>query len=55
MMTAEQRKQFEVLARPLIKFLNDEGHPHMSAVISTSHAEIVEGVCAFQTDEYILD
>ncbi len=54
-MTRAQRQEFEQLARPLIKFLNDNGHPHMHIVITTSDAEISEGVTAFSTDEYIKD
>lgn len=54
-MTDEIRKQFEELARPLIKFLNDHGHPHMHITITNEHAELSEGVCAFSTTEYWRD
>ena len=50
-MNEENRQKFEELARPLIKFLNDHGHPHMQVIVTTDHAEIVEGICAFSTDD----
>jgi len=54
-MNEENRKKFEKLARPLIQFLNEHGHPHMHAMITTDSAEVSEGICAFSTDDYILD
>lgn len=51
----EKRQEFEALARPLIKFLNDNTHPHCSIHIDTTSAELVEGVSAFHTKDYILD
>lgn len=52
-MNEENRKKFEKLARPLIQFLNEHGHPHMHAMITTDSAEVSEGICAFSTDDYI--
>lgn len=54
-MTPESRAEFEALARPLIKFLNDHGHPHMRIIIDNQSAEVVEGVAAFTTREYWRD
>lgn len=53
--TEEQRKEFEALARPMIKFLNDNFHPHAHVVIDTGRAELSEGLCAFTTEDYIKD
>ncbi len=55
MITPEQSKEFEKLARPLIKFLNDNTNPHTKIIIDTDSAEIVYGKCAFNTYEYIND
>ena len=54
-MTAEQRAQFEALSRPLIQWLNDNCHPHTTIVIEPDSAELLEGVSAFKTTEYIKD
>ena len=53
--TEEQRKELERLARPLIKFLNDNFHPHVSITIDTGSAEIKEHFCRVVTDDYIKD
>lgn len=55
MMTKKQRDKFEELARPLIKYLNDNFHPHATIIITPRDAEIVIGECAFQTEDYIKD
>lgn len=46
-MTEEQKKEFEVLAMPLIDWLNDNMHPHAHIYIDTVSAEVSEGVLAF--------
>ena len=51
----EQRKAFESAARPLLRYLNDNHHPHMTAIVTQTTAELVEGQMAFMTEEYIKD
>lgn len=51
----EQRKEFEEKTRPVIEFLNNNCHPHTQVVISTDHSELLEGVCAYKTEDYIKD
>ena len=46
MLTEQQRKEFEALARPLIKFLCENCHPHVTAIITPTNAELLEGVCS---------
>ena len=55
MMTDEQKAEFEKLSGPLIKWLNQNGHPHMSVLIDNSSAELVEGLMVHRTTEHILD
>ena len=54
-LTKEQRADFERIARLMIKWLNDNCHPHVTVVISPTHAELSEGVAAFRTNEYLKD
>lgn len=54
-MDEEKRKIFEELSRPLIKFLNDNFPPHTTIIITTDHAEVMGGLAAFSTEEYIKD
>ena len=51
----EKRKEFDSVAKPLIKWLNDNCHPHVSVIVSPSSAELCEGICIHNTDEYIKD
>ena len=52
----EKRDEFEAVARPMIEWLNINCHPHVSVVISSTNAELLEGVCSTgQILDYCLD
>ena len=53
--TKEQTKKFEEASRPLIKFLNDNCHPHVIVTIDCQQSELSEGICSFTTDDYLKD
>ena len=53
--TEEQREEFDKMAKPLIKWLNDNGHPHMKIIIDPSSYEVVSGEFATQTFEFVKD
>ena len=38
----DQRAKFEALCRPLMKFLNDNFHPHVMVIVTQTNAEILE-------------
>jgi len=42
-MTPEQRESFTQAARPLIEWLNQNGHPHYTVVVTPTNAELLEG------------
>jgi hypothetical protein len=50
-----KREEFEKLSRPLIKFLCENFHPHATVIINTDSAELLNGVAAFRTGDYIPD
>ena len=54
-LSEEQQKNYEEVVRPLIKWLNDNCHPHVTVVVDCSHAELSEGVSSFRTEDYWLD
>lgn len=54
-MDKEKQEEFEKLAKPLIKWLNDNMHPHAKVIIETGRAEVIEGYYGFTTDKYIKD
>lgn len=51
----EQKAQFEALVKPLMKFLCENLHPHVVVIVEPTSAEILEGACAFQTEEFLKD
>ncbi len=54
-MSEEQKDEFERIAKMMMKFLCDHGHPHMSVVIDCNTAQLSEGTIAIQTNEFIRD
>lgn len=55
-MTSKQREEFESLSRPLIKFLNDNCHPHVLVIVTPTKAELTESVCSTgEIKDYVYD
>jgi len=54
-LSKEQRDEFEAITRVLVKWLNDNMHPHSHITVTTTTAELSEGVTAFQTYDYVKD
>jgi len=54
-MTEEQQKEFEILARPLIRWLNDNCNPHSLITIDVDSATLLSGELAIHTKDYIKD
>ena len=45
--TSKQKlSEFKQAAGPLMKLLNDNYHPHVTAIITTTSIELLEGLCA---------
>ena len=47
--------EFQEAAKPLIKWLNENCHPHVTAVVECGSAELSEGVCRVVVEEFIKD
>jgi hypothetical protein len=55
-MTDEQRRTFNETVRPLIKWLNDNCHPHHVIVVTPTSAELLEGqISTGQITDYVKD
>lgn len=56
-LTEEQRKEFEEVVKPVMKFLGNPEvfHPYMKVIIDIGKAEIVARSCLFVTEDYIAD
>ncbi len=53
---AEKRRQeFTEAARPLVKYLAENHHPHVTALVTGNGAELLEGLCAFTDDTFVKD
>jgi hypothetical protein len=48
-------KELEALSKPLIKWLNENFHPHVTVIITPTSTELLEGLCAAPVTEYIKD
>ena len=51
----EKKDEFLAAVEPLVKFLNDNGHPHMTVLVTPTGAEIVEGVYSITLDKFVRD
>ena len=51
----KQKKEFEAVARPVMKWMSDNCHPHTHAIIDYARAELSEGVFIFPTEDYVKD
>lgn len=53
--TLEKKLSFEDVARPVIKWLAENVHPHHSVIVDSTHAELLQGEMVISTDEYLKD
>jgi hypothetical protein len=52
---AKTKAEFDELVRPLIKWIAENQHPHTQIVIDATSAELLEGIMALSTEEYLVD
>lgn len=50
-----QREDFEKAARVMMKYLGENHHPHVTVIIDSGRAEILESSSSVVTDDYIGD
>ncbi|MFV9180698.1 hypothetical protein [Serratia marcescens] len=49
----KEDNSFDDVARPLIKWLAENVHPHHSVIVTSTHAELLEGQSVVSTEEYL--
>jgi len=54
-MNEEERKEFAKLCEPLMEWMADNCHPHYTAIINYTRADLVEGVVGHRTEKFIRD
>jgi hypothetical protein len=47
----EDFKEFELLVRPLMEYLDTKHHPHVTIIITSTNAELVEGLMGVTNNE----
>lgn len=53
--TFEKKVSFEDVAKPMIKWLAENVHPHHSVIVTSTHAELLQGEMVVNTEEYLRD
>lgn len=51
----DKHLKFHEVTDPVIKFLNDNYHPHVTLIITNDRAELLEGLMAVKNDDHIKD
>ncbi|AXG70461.1 hypothetical protein KORDIASMS9_02701 [Kordia sp. SMS9] len=51
----KQLEEFKKAAEPLMEFINNNCHPHVTVIVGTDKAELLEGVTVHNTDKFIND
>jgi len=54
-LTKLQQEQMLEVAKPLIKWLNENCHPHCTAHVDQNTIELTEGIAVLHTDEFLKD
>lgn len=44
---------FAEAARPLMEYLSKNHHPHTKVIVDSGHAEVVEGIETYNTNDFI--
>lgn len=54
-LNGEQTQSFEEASRPLVKWLNENCHPHVTVVVTPIGAELTEGIYMVKIKEFLQD
>ena len=54
-LTSTQHNEMLEAAKPLIRWLNENCHPHCTAEVTWNTVILVEGIATARTDEFLRD
>lgn len=54
-LTKEQQESLLTASKPLIRWMNENCHPHVTAIVDCINVELVEGICRTGTEEFLKD
>lgn len=46
-----KNEELKELARPLVEYIKKNYHPHVTVIVDSTHAEVLEGVAVAKFDE----
>jgi hypothetical protein len=49
----DKQKEFLEAAKPLIKWMNENCHPHHTIIVDHTHAELLESQMVVRTEEFL--
>lgn len=54
-LSEEKRQEMAEAAKPLVKFLCENFHPHVYVIVEPSRVELIEGIATATIAEFIRD
>lgn len=51
----KKAESFEAVARPIIKWMAENCHPHTTMIVDAMHAELLEADMVINTHDYLVD
>jgi hypothetical protein len=51
----EKIEELKLAAEPLVKWLNENCHPHVVVIVDSGGAELLEGVAKVKIEQFIKD
>ena len=54
-LTPEKEAAFIQASKPLMKYLAENCHPHATVIVSSTNAELLEGILTSTTEEFLRD
>lgn len=54
-LSEEQVKAFHEAAKPLIKYLSENHHPHVSVTVTSTDAELFESSASVRDESFLVD
>ena len=49
----DKLNELATAVEPLMQYLAENHHPHVTAIVTSAGAELVEGICTHRTDKFI--
>ena len=54
-LSEEQIKEFNEASKPLIKYLSENHHPHVTVIVTSTTSEILESSAVVKDESHLVD